>query len=174
MSFFESWSGLLLSATALWESAQGRTLFGPTLRFQLWCPGIQENCTSQSLFDPYSVTHLEHGLLFWSALSYAPLSATNRWRAALGAECAWEAVENSEWGVKNYRSKGYPDYRGDSILNSLSDVFCTGLGFLLATQIGSPSYCLLTAALLDAGLELIYGDSLARNILSLAGVLNPK
>lgn len=170
---FFSWPLTFASVTALWESSQGRTLFGKLTYPTLWCPGITEDCTSQSFADPYSPTHFEHGLLFNAFFSWLlpgePLSSRLSW--AIAIESSWEAVENSEWGIKNYRSKGYPDYKGDSILNSMSDILFTAFGFWFGSSYLSSLQCLQLAGAIDATLYFLYGDCLLRNILKLIGIL---
>lgn len=147
--------------TALFEFSQGRTLFGDLGEFQLWCPGTEEACTSQTFFDPYSLTHLEHGLLMHAAgLSFG---------TSVALESFWEAVENSEWGIQHYRQQGYAKYRGDSVLNSMSDILCTGVGWWMGTGL-SPVQSVLLAGSFDFFLQMKYGDSLSKNILSLLGI----
>lgn len=174
-SFFNgSPSWLFALGLSLWESSQGLTLFGRENGFRLWCPGIGLPCTSQSLFDPYSITHIEHGLLYWAALTsgFPSLTETTKLNISFAIETSWEAAENSTWGINRYRNRGWTTYGGDSIMNSLSDVACMAFGFYMASEfIREPLAAVTTAALLDATLYLAYGDNLLQNVLLFFGIL---
>ncbi len=55
---------------------------------------------------------------------------------AIVLECLWEVIENSAMVIDRYRQGTVAlGYEGDSILNSLGDVVCCGLGFLLARRL---------------------------------------
>jgi hypothetical protein len=61
------------------------------------------------------------------------------WRLvmAVGIECAWEMIENTNTVIDRYRqATASLDYRGDTVINSLGDIFCCALGFLLARKLG--------------------------------------
>ena len=122
-------------------------LFGIALRLMGrvgWCKygfGIYSpawsHCTSQNLLDPYTLSHVLHGvLLYWVLVPLAPrLSLAWRLVVALAVEIGWELLENSPWVIERYRQNTASlDYTGDSILNSLSDVTAAVLGFALASR----------------------------------------
>src|SRR3954467_14666151 len=95
--------------------------------FGLWS-AAWTRCTSQNLFDPYSLTHVLHGVIFyWLLRTFAPRLSL-RWRLfmALGMEVGWELLENSPWVIARYRQvTASLDYTGDSIVNSFGDVLAT-------------------------------------------------
>lgn len=94
-------------------------------------------CTSQHLFDPYTFTHVLHGVIFYWLLwpSANKVNLERRFLIALAIEIAWELVENSPWVVERYRqATASLDYTGDSIINSLGDVVASMIGFALASQ----------------------------------------
>lgn len=125
--------------------------------------------TSQHLFDPYTATHVLHGVLFvWlTGLIFPRLS--NGWRFLIGilAEAGWEILENSSYIIEKYRENTASlDYFGDSIANSIGDVIACALGFLIAQKLGtwrSLAFFVLTELLLLLWIR----DGLLLNILML-------
>jgi hypothetical protein len=106
----------------------------------LWEGDIWCSHTSQHFFDPYSFSHVLHGVvfcgLFWVVLRKR-MAAGGLLCLAVGLECAWEVAENSTFIINRYRETTIAlGYEGDSILNSLSDILCCAAGFLLARTIG--------------------------------------
>src|SRR4051812_44167704 len=55
--------------------------------------------TSQHFFDPYTFTHILHGVMFFwlAALLFARLSTAWRFFVAVLAEAAWEVLVNSNF-----------------------------------------------------------------------------
>ena len=96
--------------------------------------------TSQHLFDPYTFTHVLHGVLaFWLA-GVLLRRLDMRWRfvAAIVGEAAWEVLENSSYVIEKYRENTASlDYFGDSILNSFGDVLACAIGFAIAVKLGA-------------------------------------
>ncbi len=95
--------------------------------------------TSQHLFDPYTFTHVLHGVLaFWLAgLIFSRLAAAWQFVIAVVAEAGWEVLENSAYIVEKYRENTASlDYFGDSIMNSVGDVFACAIGFWIAVKLG--------------------------------------
>jgi hypothetical protein len=85
------------------------------------------------LADWYSFSHLIHGFIFFGLLHFAaprlPLGA--RLLIAMGIEIGWEITENTPMVIQHYRQQALAaGYRGDSILNSLSDTLMMSTGFL--------------------------------------------
>jgi hypothetical protein len=65
------------------------------------------------------------------------MSKTWRFVMAIAIECAWEMIENSNTVIDRYRqATAALGYHGDSVLNSMGDIFCCGVGFLLAVRLG--------------------------------------
>ncbi|REK12333.1 MAG: DUF2585 family protein [Planctomycetota bacterium] len=136
--------------------------------FSLWSPAWSR-CTSQNLFDPYTFSHLLHGVIFYWLLRWLAPNWPLAWRliAAMTIEVAWELLENSPPIIERYRqTTASLDYTGDSILNSLSDVAAAVAGFAIASRTGWK-----TALAMFAGLELlallIARDNLTLNVLML-------
>lgn len=95
--------------------------------------------TSQHLLDPYTFTHILHGVLFvWiTGLAFSRLSIGWRFFIATVAEAAWEVLENSSFIIEKYRENTASlDYFGDSIMNSVGDVLACAVGFWIACKVG--------------------------------------
>ncbi len=95
--------------------------------------------TSQHLFDPYSFTHVLHGVLFFwlSGLIFKRLPIEWRFAIAIVVEAAWEILENSPIIIEKYRENTASlEYFGDSIANSIGDVIACSLGFWIAYKVG--------------------------------------
>src|SRR5215203_692530 len=125
--------------------------------------------TSQHFLDPYTFTHVLHGVMFfWLAgLIFYKLSAGWRFFIAVAAEAAWEILENTNYTIEKYRENTASlDYFGDSIFNSVGDLLTCALGFWIALKLGwwkSLAFFLLT----EIVLLLWIRDGLLLNILML-------
>ena len=140
-----------------------------------WSSDINGSHNSQHFIDPYSVSHFEHGLLFFAFLLLFPkLSLAWRTVAAATLECGWELLENSSFIIDRYRAATVSsDYYGDAVLNSLSDVIFATLGFVFSwlvvrnIKLGWPAWW-VTIALCEFGLIFTVKDSLAINVIMLS------
>lgn len=125
--------------------------------------------TSQHFLDPYTFTHVLHGVLFfWLAnLIFPKLSGAWRFFIATLAEAAWEVLENTNYTIEKYRENTASlDYYGDSILNSVGDLVACAGGFWIAYKLGwwkSLAFFLL----IEIALLLWIRDGLLLNILML-------
>lgn len=124
---------IALSAAIL--LAMGRSAICTCGHVALWNGRVNSAQNSQQLLDPYSATHLVHGLLFYAA-GWLLLRRWN-WRVRLllsvVVEAVWEVAENSPAVIDRYRSvTAALGYTGDSVLNSVGDIACMIAGFLLA------------------------------------------
>ncbi|PYS88597.1 MAG: hypothetical protein DMF62_09240 [Acidobacteria bacterium] len=95
--------------------------------------------TSQHFLDPYSFTHILHGvLMFWIAGSiFKKISPYWQLTIAAAAEAGWEILENSNFIIEKYRANTAAlDYFGDSIANSVGDLLACLIGFWIAAKLG--------------------------------------
>lgn len=160
---------LLLTITAAAEFVMGRQGFGPDGRFGWWEGNIWSQEQSQRLADPYSFTHIEHGLLFYVVLWLAARRADPRVRlaAAVAIEAGWEILENSPIVIDRYRAVTIAlGYVGDSVLNSVSDVAMMAFGFAIAAR-APVRVSVALAVIMELGLLFWVRDNLALNILML-------
>ena len=124
---------------------------------------------SQHLVDPYSFTHVTHGVLLYFVLSLvAPnTSVATRALLAITAESGWEILENSELVINRYRAATVSlGYYGDSVVNSVGDILACAVGFLLASRLPVAATIVLTL-LQEVALMLWIRDSLLINIVML-------
>jgi len=149
--------------------AMGRPLTYQRGPLRVWSADVQSDQNSQQLADPYTLTHVTHGAMLFglTGIVRRALPTGTRVVVALGLECAWEVLENTDTVIQRYRAATVSlGYYGDSVLNSIGDVLAAALGCALATW--------LRARLLVVGIVLLEGvlavwirDNLALNILML-------
>lgn len=136
-----------------------------------WWGDVWSSHNSQHLLDPYSFTHVSHGLaLYWVCyFAFRRLSLEKRFTITLVAEAIWELIENSPWVIRHYRENTVSlDYFGDSALNSVGDLLCCGAGFLLAAA--TPWWgTIVVFGVFEVGLLLTIRDNLVLNVLNLIG-----
>jgi hypothetical protein len=157
------------AVAAIAERAMGRTWLGPDGRFGLWEGDIWSSEQSQRFADPYSVTHVVHGFLFYALLWWVARRLPVRYRlvAAVIVEAAWEILENSPIVINRYRAVTIAlGYVGDSILNSMSDVLMMVIGFLLASRLERWA-SVVTVVVLEVGMVLWVRDNLTLNVIML-------
>lgn len=160
----------IMAFTATVELWNGRLLFCKCGTIRLWAGDIWNNENSQQLSDPYSITHILHGVilyaLVWSvAGKRLPLGA--RLVAAVMLEAGWEILENSSFVIERYRATTVSlGYYGDSVFNSMGDICFMMTGFALAYKL-PVRLTVIGAVLVDLALLLWIRDSLALNILML-------
>ena len=160
-------SVLLLAASI--ELLMGRLPFGPDGRFGWWEGDIWSNEQSQRFADPYSFSHVVHGLGFYALLRLTArkLPMGYRFLAAVILEAAWEVLENSPFIINRYRTVTIAlGYVGDSVINSLSDVLMMSLGFLAAMRCRVRTSVALVIAI-EAGMLWWVRDNLTLNIIML-------
>ena len=119
-----------------WE---GRPWWCKCGQFFPWVTDVNSSHNSQHLFDPYSFTHVLHGVAFCGILAWILPRVPLAWRCwmTLVLEALWEMAENSNVVIQRYRTATIAlGYEGDSVINSLSDIMCCGLGFVLAARLG--------------------------------------
>lgn len=95
--------------------------------------------TSQHFLDPYTFTHILHGVLaFWIAqLLFKKISVYWQLAIAAAVEAGWEILENSDFIIERYRENTASlDYFGDSIANSIGDLAACMAGFWVAAKLG--------------------------------------
>ncbi|HEY4311849.1 MAG TPA: DUF2585 family protein [Pirellulales bacterium] len=130
----------ILLAGGVWLRANSRPWWCACGQPFLWSGQVQSSHNSQHLFDPYSFTHMLHGVVFFwvLALCLPRLSVPWRFVGAVTIETLWELLENSNMVIERYRTATMAlGYEGDSIGNSFGDVLSCSLGFFLALRLGA-------------------------------------
>ncbi len=162
-------AGAVCLVAMLVLASQGRVLWCQAGDYVPWSFDIWSKHNSQHLFDPYSFTHMLHGVAEFWILSVLFPNMPVRWRLliAIVLEACWEVAENSSFVIERYRAATISlDYFGDSILNSMSDIVFCATGFAIASKIRFlPSLALFVVT--ETILLLTIRDSLLLNILML-------
>jgi Protein of unknown function (DUF2585) len=133
-----------------------------------WSP-VWTKCTSQLFLDPYSLTHVLHGIIFYWLLRPFAANVSLHWRliAALMLEIGWELLENSPWVIEHYRQDTASlDYTGDSIVNAIGDVVTTTIGFTIASPF-SWKVAVAVFVVVELGLLFLMRDNLTLNVFML-------
>lgn len=134
---------LISAGAAIQLHQQGRSWWCKCGNF-LWTSDAWGSLTSQTFLDPYSFTHLLHGfmfagllLLFARFIIKRDLSTSWRLVIAIALEGLWEILENSNAVIDRYReATASLGYRGDTVINSMGDMLCCGIGLLIARKLG--------------------------------------
>jgi hypothetical protein len=156
-------------ATAAIELWMGRLPFGPDGRLGLWEGDIWSSEQSQRFADPYTFSHTIHGMAFyaflWLVARRAPVG--RRFIGAILLESAWEVLENSPIIIERYREATIAlGYVGDSVFNSVSDIFFAALGFLFAWR-ARPWITVAVIVAMEVGTLFWMRDNLTLNIVML-------
>jgi hypothetical protein len=158
-----------MAVTATLLYGQGRPWWCACGQFFLWSGDVQSSHNSQHLFDPYSFTHVLHGVVICGILAALAPRLAPLWGLWLTVflESLWELIENSAVVIERYRTATVSlGYQGDTIANSLGDILCGGIGFALARRLGwrgSVVFFLLTELTLLVWIR----DDLLLNVLML-------
>lgn len=117
---------------------QGRIWWCNLGDYAPWSSDAWGSHNSQHLFDPYSFTHILHGILYFWVISLIFRKMPFVWQFVLAifVESAWEVLENTNAVVEHYRAATLAlNYYGDSIFNSFGDVVSAAIGFWLAYKL---------------------------------------
>jgi hypothetical protein len=124
---------------------------------------------AKSIKNPYTFTHLLHGLAFFGLLWLVARRLPLRFRFLLAVflEAAWEVVENSNMVIQRYREATVSlGYFGDSVLNSTGDIVAMSAAFLFASRV---SWWVSVAVFITLEIVLAFWirDNLILNIIML-------
>jgi hypothetical protein len=162
-------AALIVLASGIALDLMGRVWWCEAGDYSPWSWIVNSRHNSQHLVDPYSFTHVLHGILeFWLiGLVFRKLPLAWRFVLAILIESSWEVVENTNYVINRYREATISlDYYGDSIANSMSDIVCCAIGFMIAYKIGR-WWSLAVFVVMEVILLLWIRDSLLLNILML-------
>lgn len=119
----------------------------------IWSSEIWSRSNSQHPLDPYTLTHMMHGVLcFWiTSLLAKKLPLSRQFFLAVLFACAWELLENSPLFIERFRVvTAASEYVGDALVNSMTDIAACSLGFYLASKcrygVSIAIFCLIEIA----------------------------
>lgn len=130
---------LVCTITVFQLHNQGRIWWCTCGHANLWAGDIWTSHNSQHLFDPYSFTHVLHGVLFCGIIVWLFPRLPLVWCFFITVciEAGWEVLENSQFIIQRYREATMAlGYEGDTITNSMGDILCCAVGFYLARYLG--------------------------------------
>ena len=161
--------GLALLFVGFWITLKllGRQFLSDS-GFGVWTGAWSPN-TSQWVVDPYTFSHVLHGVIFYWCLLPARRWLGVPWRFAIASliEAAWEITENSPMVIDRYRAATASlDYYGDSILNSTFDLIAAMLGFWVAWKFNW-KWVLLAAVAIELACAYFVRDNLTLNVIML-------
>jgi hypothetical protein len=160
---------VMFGVAAVSLRAEGRLWICSCGDIKIWVGQICSSNNSQHIFDPYSFTHLLHGFLFFWLIAWFLSRLRPDWQITLAValEASWEILENTNFVIERYRTATAAlGYNGDTVVNSMGDLFCSLLGFLLARQLGFRK-SIVVFLVLEFVLILWIRDSLLLEILML-------
>jgi hypothetical protein len=163
----------ILGLTVLQLHRQGRSWWCACVGF-LWTSDAWGPRTSQTFLDPYGFTHILHGLMFCGLLALLIRRTSWRWRLVLTImiESFWELIENTNTVIERYReATAALGYHGDTVVNSLGDIMCCAIGFMIARKLGWRRSFLVFVAT-ELVLLIWIRDSLLLEILTLIHPIN--
>jgi len=168
LAYLGAGATILALAGAL-ELAMGRKIWGISGQPGIWSGDINSPHNSQYLTDPYSFSHLTHGILLYGITwPFArKVSRPGRALIALALEATWEVFENTNMVIERYRAATISlHYYGDSVMNSMCDILTAVLGFILAAMLPT-RVTLIGVIVLEVALALWIHDNLLLNVLML-------
>ena len=167
--YFSIFIAIPMLTAAFVEFGMGRRIWGTSGTPGLWSGNINGSHNSQFLWDPYTLTHITHGILFYAILAFAfrTLPVSTRLLMAVSLESMWEIIENTNFVIQRYRADTVSlNYFGDSIVNSMGDILACLIGFLLASRL-PPRVSIAGVLTLEILLLLWTRDNLALNVVML-------
>ena len=161
-------SAAVIVATAITLLVMGRVPISEKGYVLMWAGNVQSADNSQHISDWYTPSHIIHGIVFFA---FFRLVSRGKWSigacllAAVALEAAWEIVENTPWTIERYRTATVSlNYYGDSVLNSVCDIFACVVGFFIAARLAVwVSVSLIV--LLELVVLLVIRDNLTLNVL---------
>lgn len=165
------WGAIAVVMMATWFALrlEGRRIWCKCRTPHAFIADAYSEHTSQHLLDPYSFSHVLHGVIFFWALAWLAPWASNGARLVVSTaiEAGWEILENSRWVIDRYReTTAALGYEGDSVVNSMGDVACCVAGYLLAKQIGW-KWSIAVFFVVELGLLATIRDNLTLNVIML-------
>ncbi|MEX2219604.1 MAG: DUF2585 family protein [Phycisphaerales bacterium] len=159
----------LVVLTVVLLKIEGRVWWCECRAVRPWVSDVWSNHCSQHLLDPYSITHISHGLIFFGVMALLWPRSRMAWRlaAAIAITASWEVLENSPWVIDRYRETTMSqDYLGDSAVNATGDILSCVAGFYIARAVGLLwSVGIFVAT--EVGLLFVMRDNLTLNVVML-------
>jgi hypothetical protein len=154
--------------------AEGRLWWCACGSSALWVSDAWGPHTSQHFFDPYSFSHIVHGLLLCGLAWLVARKRPFGWQFCLAIviECLWEVLENTNLVIARFRgATAAVGYEGDTVANSLGDILSCALGVVLARRFGL-WWSVALVLILETALLLWIRDNLLLDIVMLVNPID--
>ncbi len=164
-----AWTVSVVLATAVILWLMGQPIWCKCGQWKPWSWDIWSSHNSQHLIDPYTFTHVVHGLILCGVVYWLPRSVPDgiRYIVAVVLEAGWEILENSPLIIERYREATISqDYFGDSVWNSVGDILACVAGYGIALRLRTVKSLLFIAAT-ELILVITIRDCLILNIVML-------
>lgn len=166
--------GMLLvnGAVALWLMLLGRSLLPMSVPLQWFSASTLSDHNSQHVMDFYSLLHAISGAALYVVARWLCPSWPVHYRLLLVIACGgiWEVVENTPWVITLFNDpEGLAVYRGDSIVNALSDSAFVALGFLVATRFPR-WFIVVLGVLVEVGVAVMIHDGFVLGTIRLVSI----
>ncbi len=164
-----AWTAGAVVATAVILWLMGQPVWCKCGGWSPWSWDIWSSHNSQHLIDPYTFTHIVHGLILCGLVYWLPRSvpAGVRFLAAVVLESGWEILENSPLIIERYREVTISqDYVGDSVANAVGDILACVVGYGIALRLRTVKSLMFCAAT-ELILAMTIRDGLILNIIML-------
>lgn len=174
-TLFIVWSLISIIFVILVMNYEWRLRISASWNIMFWVADIFSSENSQQMFDPYSFSHFQHWLVFFFFFRYIAAKIFNKkldyyqlFLLAIMAEWLREISENSQYIINLYRNNTSALwYSGDTILNSVFDIFSCLLWAIFAHKVWW-KWTLLTFFLIEIVMIVTLRDSLLLNVLMLS------
>ena len=123
----------IAAAVTLW--LMGQPLWCKCGGWSPWWWDIWSSHNSQHLIDPYTASHVLHGVFFCGLFFWLPrsVSLNVRFLTAIVLAVGWEILENSPIIIERYRAATIATgYSGDSVINAVADILACAIGYAIA------------------------------------------
>jgi hypothetical protein len=160
---------ILMVAHVALLRAEGRRWWCACGSPNLWTSDAHGPHNSQHLFDPYSFSHMTHGVLLCGLMWLVARQLPAAWRfcLAVAVEVAWEVVENTDVVIDRFRAgTAALGYRGDTVANSVGDVLSCMFGYWLARRLGL-WWSVALVLVIEVGLLFWIRDNIVLDVLML-------
>ena len=169
LRWLAAWTVGLVVVTAIVLWLMGQPIRCKCGQWKPWSWDIWSSHNSQHLIDPYTFTHVVHGLILCGVVYWLPRAVPDgiRYLAAVVLEAGWEILENSPMIIERYREATISqDYFGDSVWNSVGDILACVLGYGIALRLRTVKSLIFIAAT-ELILVITIRDCLILNIVML-------
>lgn len=113
----------------------------------------------QGIIDRYTICHIGTGFLYNCFGRLLKLEGEPLLLFGILCSSLWEVIENNNEIIAKYIKNKYPDYIGDSLDNSISDILMAALAFYISILAPKWYFSLAGFIVCDVFSEIVFKDS---------------